>query len=307
MITRNDRIAGGLWGALVGDALGVPYEFKPASGIPALADIEMEPPAGFARSHGRVPPGTWSDDGSQALCLLASLLERDTLDLEDFSGRMVNWYERGYMAVDGRIFDVGIQTSSALAAISRGTPISEAGRADEQGNGNGALMRVVPLALWHRGSDEALVADAHAQCIPTHPHPRSQVCCAIYCLWARYELAAVPDAFVRAVATVRALYPADSPHAEELEFHVRPEASTLPGGSGYVVDTLRGAQHLMQLHSSYEDVVRGAIALGRDTDTTACVAGGIAGIRWGVQGIPARWRSAMRGVDLVDPLLAALS
>lgn len=74
MPTRAERIAGGLIGLLVGDALGVPYEFHEADEIPPSAQIEFEPPAGFDRSHKGTPPGTWSDDGAQALCLLDSLL-----------------------------------------------------------------------------------------------------------------------------------------------------------------------------------------------------------------------------------------
>lgn len=75
MIDKN-KIKGGLYGLLVGDALGVPYEFHHSSQIPEYDLIEMEPPAGFLRAHSGVKPGTWSDDGAQALCLLDSLLEK---------------------------------------------------------------------------------------------------------------------------------------------------------------------------------------------------------------------------------------
>lgn len=74
-LTLEDRIAGGFWGMLIGDAFGVPYEFHAASELPAPGGLQMTPPAGFDRSHVRVPPGTWSDDGAQALALLCSLLE----------------------------------------------------------------------------------------------------------------------------------------------------------------------------------------------------------------------------------------
>src|ERR1041384_2962683 len=118
----RDRIEGGLIGLLVGDALGVPYEFHPASAIPPLEQIEFDPPPGFRRSHRSVPPGTWSDDGAQALCLLASLLDRGALAVGDFSRRLLAWYEDGYMAVDNRVFDVGVQTTVALRALMAGAP-----------------------------------------------------------------------------------------------------------------------------------------------------------------------------------------
>src|SRR5690348_13777664 len=148
MPTLRERIEGGLLGLLVGDALGVPYEFHEPSEIPSLAEIEFGPPAGFRRAHARVPPGTWSADGAQALILLNSLLDQGRLDLDDFGRCLVDWYDDGFLAVDGNVFDVGIQTAQAIRRLRDGAPAAEAGRTDEQANGNGSLMRVLPLALW---------------------------------------------------------------------------------------------------------------------------------------------------------------
>src|SRR5262245_65410840 len=120
MPTRAQRLEGGLVGLLIGDALGVPYEFHGPERLPPVEQIEMVPPPGFARAHRGTPPGTWSDDGAQALCLLASLLECGRLDPEDLGRRLLRWYNHGYLAVDGRVFDVGIQTGRALRALQRG-------------------------------------------------------------------------------------------------------------------------------------------------------------------------------------------
>jgi ADP-ribosylglycohydrolase len=305
--SHRDRLAGGLVGLLVGDALGVPYEFTLPGEVPDAEHIEFEPPAGFPRSHGGTPPGTWSDDGAQALCLLSSVLWHDRLDVEDFGRRLVNWQDHGYMTPDGRVFDVGIQTSRALQAIRMGRPAVTAGGASEHDNGNGSLMRVLPLALWHAGSDEELVRDAFLQSLPTHGHVRSQVCCAIYVLWARRLLDGldVDAAWREAVQATRALV-ADSPEAvEQLEFHVRPEGDAIGRGTGYVVDALRSA-YQVQSAGDFEAIVRAAIRLGHDTDTTACLAGGIAGVRFGLEGIPARWREGLQGWDVVEPLLSDL-
>jgi len=204
-ITLSDRIRGGLVGLLVGDALGVPYEFHRPEDLPPHDAIEYSPPPGFERAHLGVPPGTWSDNGAQALCLLASLLESGRLDLEDFSGRLVRWYEEGYLAVDGVVFDVGITTGSAIRALRAGVLPTEAGPASAHDNGNGSLMRVLPLALWHRGEDEALVRDAHLQSRVTHGHMRSQACCALYCLWARRMLGGVREPWISAVSALRRL------------------------------------------------------------------------------------------------------
>ncbi|SDL00580.1 ADP-ribosylglycohydrolase [Catalinimonas alkaloidigena] len=301
-----DRLAGGLWGLLVGDALGVPYEFHAPSALPPREQLDMTPPADFQRAHARVPVGTWSDDGAQALALLASLLHCHELDLDDFGRRLLNWQDWGYLAVDGEVFDIGIQTSRALQALRSGTPPALAGPRDEMANGNGSLMRVLPLALWHRGSDLDLIRQAERQSLVTHGHLRAQVCCALYCLWARRLLQEATDPWHEVIATLHQHYGDDSLAWEQLAWHVRPHDPPDGSGSGYVVDCLRSARWAVETGHSYEAVVKNAISLGRDTDTTACVAGGIAGIQYGWQGIPERWRQQLRGRDLFEPLLKQL-
>lgn len=305
MPTFAERLSGGLWGLLIGDALGVPYEFHNPEDIPPLAQIEMQPPENFERAHGRIPIGTWSDDGAQALILLASLQKRKGLDVDDFGKRLINWYQHGYMAVDYQVFDVGIQTAEAIRRMMQGISAEESGPSGEYHNGNGSLMRVLPLALWHRGTDEQLVHWAHWQSVVTHGHLRSKVCCAAYCLWARRLLAGSDQAWNEAVSTLHTIYGDSSPEWVEFVWHIRPDQDPQGTGSGYVVDSLNSVRLVMQ-ESSYEQVVKKAIALGQDTDTTACIAGGLAGIRDGVSAIPERWMTALRGKELVEPLLTEL-
>lgn len=301
----KEKIAGGIIGLLVGDALGVPYEFHQKQDIPPLAEIEFTPPPGFQRSHASVLPGTWSDDGAHALILLASLLHCSKLDLDDLGPRLVSWYNSGYKAVDGVVFDVGIQTSHAINRLQRGVKADEAGSRDEHSNGNGSLMRVLPLALWHKGTNEELVRDAHMQSLITHGHLRSQVCCALYCLWARYTIEGANDSWEHAVATLRNIYSEGSSELEELEWSIRPDDPPDGAGSGYVVDCLRSARWATEA-GEYEQVVKAAVSLGKDTDTTACVAGGIAGLREGISAIPERWRNALRGKELYEQELEQL-
>ena len=280
---------------LVGDALGVAYEFNAPERLPPRDKLEFEPPPGFRRSHASAPLGAYSDDGAQALCLLASLLERGGFDADDFGRRMVAWLDEGYLAVDEVVFDVGGQTSRALAKVRAGVPAERAGGTEESSNGNGSLMRVLPLVLWGQHlTDAELVDAACAQSRVTHAHPRSQACCAAYCLLARYLLAE-PDADVRGAA-LRACWEASSIAADN---SVAREAASLaisvdifvPRGSGYVLDSFVSAVACNRL-GSFEAVVKAAVALGNDTDTTAAIAGGLAGIRFGVDGIPARWGDA---------------
>lgn len=300
-----DRIQGGIYGMLVGDALGVPYEFQEPEEIPDLEKIEFHPPADFRRSHEGVPPGTWSDDGAQALCLLDSLLVCGRLDQADFAQRMVNWYNQGYMAIDQKVFDVGITTASSIRCLMNGISPGNSGASGDYDNGNGSLMRVLPLALWHQGSDEDLVEDAHQQSHVTHAHLRSKVCCALYCLWARNILRGESEAWTNALANLRRIYEGNPQATYELEWSVRPEQFEEGSGSGYVVDSLRTA-FVVQRLPSFESIAKGSVKIGNDTDTTACIAGGIAGLRLGLGAIPRRWIDGLRGKEIVEDLLGKL-
>ena len=313
-MTIYEKIAGGLYGLLIGDALGVPYEFYMANELPVYENIEMIPPAGFRKTYEMVEAGTWSDDGAQALCLLHSLLTQKKFSLKDFSDSLSSWYENGIWAVDGVVFDVGLQTSYALHAYKNGLLPQECGLLSPDGKGNGALMRVLPLALWHtihKNSNDIdinkpLVMDAHEQCLITHGHICNQVCCALYCLVARALLDGLDahNAIKEAVDSLRRIYCDMPDYAQELEWSIRPDIPWEGKGTGFVVDCLRSAFMILEQSSSYEEAVKKAILLGNDTDTTACVTGGLAGILYGLQGIPKRWISMLREREKVEELLA---
>lgn len=298
-VSRNHQIRDGMLGLLVADACGVPYEFRHPSEIPPFDQINMNPPKGYIRSYAHVPLGTWSDDGAQALCLFVSLKNCGMYHAYDFTARLIKWHDRGYMAVDNYVFDIGNQTATAIARLKNGMTTRYAGLRGERNNGNGALMRCLPLALLHGGNDVALVLDAHAQSEITHAHLRSQVCCALYCLWVRRELQRHSDPWNSAVSTLRTIYQKTPPYQLELETHIRPDEPPHGQGTGYVLDTLHSARLACEEHD-YQTIIRRAISFGHDTDTTACVAGGIAGIRHGLENIPHSWRAALRGTEILD-------
>ncbi len=301
MTTFADRIYGGIMGLLIGDALGVPYEFRPPEDIPEKPLIEMDPPKNFTPAHLGVPAGTWSDDGAQALCLLESLLRCDEFDPRDFADLLVNWLERGHNAVDHIVFDVGTTSQMAIARLQKGVRPLDAGLKTERDNGNGSLMRVLPLALFHRGTDAELARDSMLQSSITHAHAQSKVCCALYSILARKLLREAVEPWQEAVSTVRQTCAYDPGLSEELEKIMH--RNEPPGGSGYVVDSLYSALWCLE-QGTYEDVIKAAIGLGYDTDTTAAIAGGLAGVRDGLRAIPQRWQKELRGQEIVKPLLS---
>ncbi len=123
-MTQTERILGGLWGSLVGDAFGVPVEFKDRSTVKEDPVVDMR---GFG-THGQ-PPGTWSDDGALILCTVDSLLN-SKFDTENMGKRFVEWMYRGLWTATGGIFDVGIATTNAITRITNGTSAEQAGGRD---------------------------------------------------------------------------------------------------------------------------------------------------------------------------------
>jgi ADP-ribosylglycohydrolase/protein-tyrosine phosphatase len=293
-IPRSNRLAGAVWGALVGDAIGVPYEF----GSPVDAS---EVRWGRKGTHNQ-PPGTWSDDGGLLLALLDSVVTVGW-DPEDQARRAVAWYD-GPDYKPGPRFDVGIATQAALARFKSGVAAVLAGGTEERDNGNGSLMRILPVALVS-GSDPAeIVGRAEAASSVTHRHPRSRLTCGLYCLLVAEFIAGEMDrdaAYKRAKEHLLDLRSAtDSKEIDVILSHGR------TAGSGYVVDSFHSAWSAFVRSSSYAEAIKSAVAFGDDTDTTACVAGGLAGSYWGLSGIPGEWLTQMRGRQLVEPLVAKL-
>ena len=303
---EKSRLRGGIYGLLLGDAAGVPYEFNPPGNLAPYADrIDMAPPPGFRRTYS-VPVGTWSDDGALALCLLESLVERGGSDPVDQARRMVAWLFEGHLAVDDHVFDVGNATRQALAQarslLAEGVSPVGRGLTHEQSAGNGTLMRILPLALLHEGTDEELVRAAMDHSGLTHAHPLCLICCAIYCLWVRYLSGGVERPFEAAIGKVGTLAGDDQALTAALEL-VEEWKGKAPSGTGFVVDTLFSARYALENGADYKDVIRRSILLGNDTDTTAAVAGGLAGVKYGVGGLPDDWMGLLRGKEMVESIL----
>jgi ADP-ribosyl-[dinitrogen reductase] hydrolase len=284
----------------------VPYEFSSGAELPELGQIEMAPPAGFRRAHLGVPEGTWSDDGAQALHLLKALLEGDAALEAKFADGLQSWYSTGELTPDGRVFDVGIQTQEALARLARGAPPSQSGPYEERNNGNGSLMRVLPAALLPAADDSVLIERARRQSHPTHGHTRSLLACFLSTLISVRLLRGLT--FVGALDEAQERLEQMTVEAERNELRILSDGRLdAPNGSGYVVDCLWSSVAAVLRTRNFEDCVRCAISFGNDTDTTACAAGGWAGLLYGEEAIPSRWREQLQGKHLVEPMLERLA
>ncbi|MEI7832697.1 MAG: ADP-ribosylglycohydrolase family protein [bacterium] len=307
---QSQRLAGGIWGAIVGDALGVPVEFT------SREERRHDPVTGM-RGYGthNQPSGTWSDDSSLLLCTVEALTgEYSPAHLAEL---FLAWKEQGYMTPHGSVFDIGIATRAAISRIKQGVAPEEAGGAGERDNGNGSLMRILPVALCYADAPvEEMLGIAHRVSSLTHRHPRSQLACGLYCLMAKALLEGKEpqDAYQYMIAQGQQHYAA-APFTSESRHFARlfsgsiaevPEAEI--ASSGYVVHTLEASIWCLLRNSSYEETVLKAVNLGDDTDTTGCVAGGLAGVYWSIEGIPMEWLEAIETKeffrDYIDPFVA---
>lgn len=309
---NREKIELALWGLLIGDAVGVPYEFYRASELPSLEKIDMTPPEGFDRSHRAAPKNAWSDDGAQMLALADSLAKKGHFDGEHFASNLVAWFNRGRFAVDGVVFDYGRTTDSALERFQSGVSWDLSGGDKNSDNGNGSLMRVAPVAFFYQDEKE-LIKAARESSLITHRHLISQVCCALYCLTLR-ELAnsEAPDlerAFSLSVDKLK-VYCTDEPDSTSLLSAIRRIERELPKANetltnGYVVNTLGFALHAVSQSSSYRDAIARAIKYGYDTDTVAAVAGPLAALVHG--GVESQWLRRLNGQVLANEIISLFS
>ncbi len=303
VLTDHDRIAGGIWGALVGDALGVPVEFEPRS------DRDRDPVTG-PRAYGtwNQPAGTWSDDGAMLLCLAEALMNGGAL--EEAARLYVRWWQAGHQSARGEVFDIGNATRTALQRIKDGAQPEHAGGDTEFDNGNGSLMRTLPVALWYGRQGVAVVAEqAMRHSRATHRHARSQLACAFKCLAGHALMRGQSplEAWRRAVAEFRTMLDA---HPGEQGAFTRLIDDAFPRtrreeirSDGYVIDTLEASIWCLLQGGSFEEIVLRSINLGGDTDTTGCVAGGLAGVWLGAGSIPHAWKVCLPRTDEVEELI----
>ena len=304
---KHDRILGGLWGSLVGDALGVPVEFMHRSVLQAGPVQRMR---GFGTYD--VPPGTWSDDGALLLCSADSLCQAE-FDLADMGDRFVRWLREALWTATGEVFEVGLTTRASLRRIETGTPAAQAGAQGDDTNGNGSLMRILPVALRFAGQPMAIfAARLEAASAITHGHALSRMACVFYGLVIRQLLAGHSPA--AALATARGEFTASyasSPALSSFTPVLHDDLATLPSeqvkSGGFVLETLHASLWCLLQTQNFYDCVLTAVNLGGDTDTTGCVAGGLAGVPYGRPAIPAEWVGTLPRQAEIEALFKRLA
>lgn len=302
---NQSKVVGGILGLAIGDALGVPVEFSARETLQRFPVVDMR---AFGVHH--QPRGTWSDDSSLAFCLAESLLRG--YDLQDLANRFVNWYNYNYWTPHGQVFDVGITTSHAIHQLAIGVEPTKAGDNDEYSNGNGSLMRILPLLFFIKDKPIAERFEKIKEVSSlTHGHIRSIIACFYYLEFARNLLHGVEkfEAFEKTKQLVNTFL-TEKNVAKQKELNLFHRLLVNPIGdyeikpifefkeseissSGYVLHTLEASIWCLLTSNTYSETVLKAVNLGSDTDTTGAVVGGLAGILYGEEGIPDEWKTQL--------------
>ena len=309
----------GMLGLIVGDALGVPVEFMSRTEL-------MKNPVTGMREYGthHQPRGTWSDDSSMALAELDSIRTVGNIDYTDMMERFSRWCMHGEYTPFGEVFDIGMATSRALMNYAKGMAPLESGGKTEWDNGNGSLMRILPICLYlfERQkkvctSENESIYMIHAVSALTHAHVRSQMACGIYYFLVKAileEEGSLENRLQKGMDRAYQYYRQDLSNHRELENYKRladlSEFKENPKegikSSGYVVDTLEAAVWCLLHSHSYKETVLMAVNLGEDTDTIGAVAGGLAGLYYKEEGIPQEWTQVLQRREWIEEVLQGI-
>lgn len=297
---KNNHLQTILIGTAVGDALGVPVEFQPRGYLKANPVTDM-----CEYGTHNQPKGTWSDDTSLMLCLAESMVEG--LDINKLAQKFIAWKNDNLWTPHGWVFDIGSGTRVAIESLENGTTPVLAGGFKEMDNGNGSLMRILPLVLHIKDLDiEERYEWTKKISSITHAHVRSVMACFYYLEFAK-KIIDGKDKFqayndlqseLTQYFNQRKINP-----IEIHKFHrlLNEDISKVDEdnikSSGYIIDTLEASIWSILTTNNYNDAVLKAVNLGHDTDTTGAVTGGLAALMYGIDTIPTEWINVLARKD----------
>ena len=269
----------GIMGVVVGDALGCPVQFTPREELKTGPLDDME---GYGTFN--MPEGTWTDDSSLTLALLASIREKDAIDPEDIMYRFADWLENGKYTPYGQSFDIGNATMKSIIRYLKDRDVTTCGGRTDHDNGNGSLMRIMPACLYayeEKMTEEDAIRMIHTVAGLTHNHLRGLIACGLYYFCVCAILEEEGTLFERLQAGLA-------------EDQIR--------SGGYVVDTIEAAIWSLLTTDSFRACELKAVNLGDDTDTVGAIAGGLAGLYYGYENIPAGWLEVIKRREWIEEL-----
>lgn len=315
----------GMMGLVVGDALGTPVQFMNRDEIKNREKgpvTDMEEGGVFG-----MPKGTWSDDSSMALATLSSINEKRELDAGDIMMRFVKWELKGEYTPFGQAFDQGNTCSESIYRFIDSADVTKCGGTGERANGNGALMRILPVCLYYYNrqkqvctSEDEAIFGIHKVASLTHNHLRSNMCCGLYYFMVKSVIDGREELHTKKTNLQQLLqegidkglkyYGRDIRNLTEMAylgrlFHLdafKNVSEDKIKSTGYVIDSIEAAIWCLINTDSYKECMLKAVNLGKDTDTVAAIAGGLAGLYYGYESIPSEWLKEIQRKAWIEEL-----
>lgn len=298
-MNSNKRLAT-LVGCAIGDALGNPFEMKPPIS-PALIEWDGMFKAGGTFWKGEA--GQYTDDTLMSIALSKSLLQSAGFDPEDVAKEYLAWYETGNTR------GIGMTTAEACHRLSDGVEWQQSGLTGLDKAGNGSAMRASPIGLVYRNDLDALITYAMIDASITHNSNEPKMGSIAVALGTAYLALNVEDDRYNVLEEVIYVLEDSDVKAKLLEakFHLDSgtdfkTALAEIGSSGYVAETVAAAFYCLNKTDSFKDCVIMSIKCGGDTDTTAAVAGALAGTHYGLDAIPDEYKNQVENFQLLQDL-----
>lgn len=299
------KVRDGIIGHAIGDAMGVPVEF-------AIREKLLKHPVTKMLGYGShdVPEGSWSDDTTMEICLIESYIENKEFDLDSTMNKWIDWVKNGAYTPTGELFDIGRTCLRAIRNYEAGlTKAEESGGKDINSNGNGSLMRILPVAYYinkNKMNERETYELVKKVSSMTHAHEISILGCYIYILYvnnllngkdkfASYNMIKIAD---------YSMFTQDSldKYNRILKGNIKDLNINDISSSGYVLDTLEASLWVTLNANNYKESIIGAINLGNDTDTIGAITGSMTGIIYGYDSIPKEWLEKLQRRDYLEKI-----
>lgn len=295
-LEQYEKIIGSVIGFAVGDAIGVPVEFK------SRDELKKEPISDMLEygSHNQAE-GVWSDDTSMVLATMDSINELKNINYEDIMKKFSEWYLKGDNTATGEVFDIGLTTKKAINKYISGEKFWKCGSQSFYENGNGALMRMLPLAIYFSQlnlSEKDKLEKIYYLTSLTHANEINFLGCRIYC---DLFVELLNGKNIKEACQVLPKEKYEKAYDDSMIYYKRIFDGSILSSSedeikstGYIVDTLEAAIWCLENSSNYRESILKAANLGGDTDTIAAITGSLATLIYGYENIPSDWETKLK-------------
>ena len=287
-----------LIGFAIGDAVGVPVEFTSRETLKVNPTTDMEEYG----THYQ-PKGTWSDDTSMTIATVYSMIENNTIDYNDIMYKFREWMTTGKYTATGRCFDVGGTCSSAIYHFN-GTNACECGLKEINSNGNGSLMRMLPIVYYcyyKKSNDNEIYNYVERLSSLTHGHAISVLGCYLYVKYMINLLNGMDkyDSYESLKNINLSFF--DENTLNVYNHILKKDISKIKlrdiKSSGYILDTLEAVLWTILNTRNYKDSILVSVNMGDDTDTVGAITGSISGLIYGINSIPLEWLENLKKKD----------